>query len=232
MNKYIFYHVFLCDKINNIISEQLTKLENSGLLKESELYVNIIDVYHDEFSINEQNNNIIEKYAKKIFADNYNYYEMLTLHRLHEHALNHKGYYLYMHTKGCTRVNDESRENYSYKNIENWRHIIEHFNIENWKICEKYLNEGYDLVGCNYNGDWGTPHYSGNFWWANSNFIKKLPDPTSIPFGRMDGEMWISKIKHKALCLYPLPKENANRGYIYTPKEEYFNNIIKTEFNK
>jgi len=230
--KYIFYHIFLSDKINDIISDQLSKLENSGLLKESELYVNIIDIYNNQYPINDFNYNIIKTYAKDINMDTNNYYEKMTLHRLYKHALTHDGYYLYFHTKGISRINDATNGNYSYKNVENWRHIMDHFNIEHWKDCEEGLKEGYDLVGCNYNGDWGTPHYSGNFWWANSEFIKKLPDPILNPLDRMSCEMWISKIKHKALCLYPLPKENHNRCYVYTPKEEYFNNIIKTEFNK
>lgn len=50
----------------------------------------------------------------------------------------------------------------------------------------------------------------------------------------MDCEMWVTRINHKALCLYPLPEERNkhNRNYVYTPKEEYFNNIIKTEYIK
>jgi hypothetical protein len=34
------------------------------------------------------------------------------------------------------------------------------------------------MVGVNYLNT-PEPHYSGNFWWANSSHIRKLPDPST-----------------------------------------------------
>lgn len=232
MKIYIFYHIFLCDKINDIIKEQINRLIESEILDSAELFVCITDIYNNQFPINEINLTLLKTYSNPVI-EHVNKYELGTLTHLHEHAKNNDGYYLYFHTKGATRINHpdnwDNNIGYSYRNVENWRHIMEHFNIDQWRVCVESLDEGYDTVGCNYNSVWGQPHYSGNFWWAKSVFIKKLPQPMMF-FDRMQGEMWISRVKHKSLCLYPLPEENHNRCYVYTPDNEYINNIIKNEF--
>lgn len=54
-----------------------------------------------------------------------------------------------MHTKGCTRINDLNSGNYSYKNIENWRHMQEYFTIDKFQECLDGLNT-HDVVGIYY----------------------------------------------------------------------------------
>lgn len=246
VNKYVFYHIFLNDKIDIIVEDQLDKLIKSGLLEQSELRVTIMDNNNGKYKLNEKNLEIINKYAKDIYYENRKLYEQSTLKKLYDHALQHDGNYLYMHTKGSSRVNDPDNNNahfgpytgkYSYKNVQNWRNIMEHFNIDHWKKCNIYLNNGYDLVGCNYMklnhlGQGPLAHYSGNFWWANFDFIKKLPDPLSMGIDRFNAEFWVGKIKHRAMCLYPLPEkiEEHNRCLVYTDPDRYLNNIIKKEY--
>ena len=242
-NNYIFYHIFLCDKINLIVNDQLNKLINSNLIFNSKLFVLILD-NSGLYKLDDVNISIINKYSQEIYYEYNNYYEAITLKKLYDFSLLNSGNYLYMHTKGCTRINDINKsDGYSYKNVENWRNIMEHFTIEHWKLCNDYL-EQYDLVGCNYmkkNYLPGVPaHYSGNFWWSTSNYIKKLPDPKLYltTENRFNSEFWIGRINHKALCLYPLPikegdhtlMKNHNRCYFYTPEIEYINNINKKEF--
>ena len=55
-----------------------------------------------------------------------------------------------------------------------WRKYLSYFNIINFNECVKALDYGFDTCGV----DWRTdplPHYSGNFWWANSKYLKTLP---------------------------------------------------------
>lgn len=57
---------------------------------------------------------------------------------------------------------------------QSWRAYLTYFDILNYKECVKALDNGYDVCGV----DWRTdpvPHYSGNFWWANSEYLKTLP---------------------------------------------------------
>jgi hypothetical protein len=94
-----------------------------------------------------------------------------------------------------------------------WRHLMTHYNITNWRECVKYLQEGYDTVGI----EWQTnpvPHWSGNFWWANSRYIESLPsvaDMRTFDAGsginhkthpRHGAEWWIGRdknVKYKSL---------------------------------
>jgi hypothetical protein len=238
----IFYHIYLYDKIDTIVSDQLNKLINSELILNSNLYVVIIDNYNGKYKMNDINLNLIKKYAKEIYEYNINYYELKTLDLMYDKVCSDISdeYYLYIHTKGVTRINDNKDNNvgYSYKNVENWRNIMEHFNIEQWRTCIENLKL-YDLVGCNYfpiNYIPGIPaHYSGNFWWSKTSYIKKLPklniNNNLTESNRFNAEFWIGQIKHKALCLFPIPNNPyKNRNYYYTDKKEYVNNIIKTEY--
>lgn len=240
----IFYHIFLSDKIDLIVNEQVNQLINSNILENSNLYVVVLNT-NTTHKLNVINMNLLNKYSTEIYYEFGNYYENITHVKLYEHSKNNdNGVYLYMHTKGITRINDldgyrnswlNYKNLYSYKNIENWRHIMEHFTIDHWGLCVREL-ETHDLVGCNYmekNHIPGvTAHYSGTFWWATSDFIKKLDNPTKHLNNRMAAEFWIGTINHKALCLFPLPEKQElhHRGYVYTPKEDYYNNIIKNEF--
>lgn len=54
-----------------------------------------------------------------------------------------------------------------------WRGYLTYFNINKHKECIEAL-DNHDTCGV----DWRTdpvPHYSGNFWWANSKYLKTLP---------------------------------------------------------
>jgi hypothetical protein len=117
--------------------------------------------------------------------NNNHFLESDTLKSLWDYANNNENIkILYFHTKGL------SREQFAY-NVNAWRLYLEYFNIHNWKDCLSKLDK-YDCVGT----EWvltsaltdpstnepliqHTPHYAGNFWWATSNYIKKL-DPNYI----------------------------------------------------
>jgi hypothetical protein len=50
--------------------------------------------------------------------------------------------------------------------------------IQNYALCFEELKE-VDAVGVYYHGEFG--NFEGNFWWAQSEFIKKLPQWGSYP---------------------------------------------------
>ena len=147
-----------------------------------------------------------------------------------------------MHTKGCTRINDLDSGDYSYKNVENWRHMQEYFTIDKYDECLEGLKT-YDVVGSNYmqypNYLNVPAHYSGGFWWSKSEFIKNLPNPQLYlnfkNVDRFNAEFWLGRIYHKALCLYEIPKPNnkpyaQHRGFSYCDKSVYENNIKKNTY--
>ena len=92
---------------------------------------------------------------------------------------------LYMHTKGVTY--DHPVLN---KNVKAWVRYLDLYTIGHWKECIDALST-YDTAGTMYSPE-PMKHYSGNFWWANSDYIKTLPtlDKENIkPLER--GEFWI-----------------------------------------
>lgn len=116
-------------------------------------------------------------------------------------------YVLYIHHKGVTKTWSRS--------VSDWRDMLNYFNISNWKICIDKLYDGFDTVGVNWNGDYKYPHYAGNFWWAKSSYIKKLPKlvlpsinqyrtqlEVDYEYHKQDAEFWLGMAIPKASCLH------------------------------
>lgn len=237
---YIFYHIFLCDKIDLMVNEQLNRLIESNLLDSSELHVTILN--NSNYTLKPETLELINKLSQNVSFENGNIYEIITHKKIYDHCKTFDGNYFYMHTKGCTRINDLTSGDYSYKNIENWRHMQEHFTIDRYKDCIDAL-QTHDIVGSNYMPQSNVlhvpAHYSGGFWWTTSEFIKKLPDPQTYlnteNVNRFHAEFWLGRINHKACCLYPIPKQtevsySQHRGFCYCHENEYKNNLIKNTF--
>ena len=91
---------------------------------------------------------------------------------------------LYMHTKGVTYEHPILR-----RNVDGWVRYLDLYTISKWEECINALNT-HDVAGGLYVEN--PRHFSGNFWWVNSDYIKTLPtlDKENIkPLER--GEFWI-----------------------------------------
>lgn len=107
----------------------------------------------------------------------------------------------YIHTKGVFNGFDNPC-------IIDWRQYMSYFVLERVQDCLKALAEGNDVVGV----DWVTEpnkHFSGNFWWATSQYINRLPqiDPPNFtiegaPTPRHLAEFWIGYGFPKVKCLH------------------------------
>lgn len=85
-------------------------------------------------------------------------------------------YVCYLHLKGL------SRRNLRDQKIVDWRNYLEYWTIDRWRDSVAALNNGFDTCGVNWI-DTPWKHHSGNFWWANSRYIKTLgylQDPKTI----------------------------------------------------
>ena len=116
---------------------------------------------------------------------------------------------LYMHTKGVTY--DHPVLN---KNVKGWVRYLDLYTIAHWEECINALNL-YDTAGPMYSP---TPmkHYSGNFWWANSDYIKTIPtlDKENIkPLER--GEFWICSQTDKNKLIGYVPGIDLYKNYYY-----------------
>lgn len=99
---------------------------------------------------------------------------------------------LYLHSKGITSTIKHlqiSQYNAStFKTYYYWRQFLNWGVIENWRKCYEALRIN-DIAGVNYYNE-PSKHFSGNYWWANSSYIKRLPDPSTT-------DWWIN-IKNKS----------------------------------
>lgn len=102
----------------------------------------------------------------------------------------------YIHTKGAW-------SSMKFPSVHGWRHLLEHFNLIQADRAVKRL-DGVDMTGCLYSND-PCPHFSGNFWWARSSYIRRLPNPMPHelePFDRNRAEFWIGSLPHTAANIY------------------------------
>ncbi len=113
-------------------------------------------------------------------------------------SINDEKSILYLHTKGVSTPYN--------KCIVDWRRYMTFFVVNKFEYCLKILKEkdacGVDLV------NEPTLHFSGNFWWANSKYIKLLPDIKSIIKSdnaltkRHNAEFWIGMNNGNLLSLW------------------------------
>lgn len=148
-------------------------------------------------------------------------YERATLYKIHELSQKEKFLALYMHTKGI-------RHDPNNKKITDWVDYLLYFCIKKSFECIKLLNKkDFDAVGVNLRNR-PELHFSGNFWWANSKYIKKLSNKIEPDY--LAPEMWINKSsKYKFMCLW----ESGIRHYNHRYKPEkyvnrpFLNKVVK-----
>lgn len=173
----IYYHVYQHGGWLDLVSEQLELLHSSGLY-EACSFIHIGVNGSDKFPFSADKYHI--EYNKEPWSE-----ETPTLLSLRDFCLNNNGWkVLYFHTKGVTQVLPQTIH---------WRKAMEYFCIERWQECLDQLNY-HDTTGCLYTDNcyYGFyPHYSGNFWWVKSEYIKKLDDSYLHTGIRQNREFWI-----------------------------------------
>lgn len=128
-----------------------------------------------------------------------NYYEGTTLLKLYDECSSYDNVG-YIHSKGMTSLS---------KQVNRWRKVLEYGVIERWHDNINALNKGYDVSGIIWNYD--SYHFSGNFWWAKSSYIKTLPRPVIEKWKRHllpPGESWNSRLRYEGWIGINFPKAN------------------------
>ena len=177
-----FIHVYAVNNYKQIVENQVREIFDSGLYEAVEKiwYVVIGD---NEFRIPGDKYHLLAQSLNLDLSENF------TLNMLRMEVLLSKTDFklFYIHTKGVTKPKS--------KQLEFWRLFMEYFNISCWVYCLEALDQA-DIAGVNrrvYAKK--RVHFSGNFWWANSKYIRRLPQLSKEGYGRevnrWDGEFWI-----------------------------------------
>lgn len=131
------------------------------------VYINNIGEPLDE----EKYTNINKKIIVGNFSEDSTLFENATMKQIIAFSKIHHDYnILYLHTKGVSYKPDH----YFFPGIVSWINYMLFCLVENSDKCIKLLNN-YDTVGVNIKEHDENPiHYSGNFWWAKSSYLKNL----------------------------------------------------------
>lgn len=264
MNKYIYYHLYLPDEAaawSNYLLEQFKLAEDFGLIDEIKNF-HLVVVGKDRnvdmvrgLASSLSNKIIIHQYEDRFTKDSdlhsldRDLYgqgtrpitEHATMELIYEHALREDAHFLYMHAKGVTSYERCLRAGRydEFKNYFYWRKFLEWGVVEKWRVCNALLEEeGYDVVGCNY-APWPMKHFSGNYWWSKSSYIRTIPDIRDMNWWhsqlntypvmqtltwRLRDEMWICC--HPDCKIYSLknadrPPPDGTLAVDFMPRKKY-----------
>lgn len=174
-----FVHSFARGPRSPILAELLYAIEVSGLLgKLDHLYINHVG---EEISLP----GIARRYPAKVrfIVDSGDacQAEQTTLNLVHSFSKLHaNARILYLHTKGASYDPPNAH-------LADWRRMMTHFLVERYSECLETL-ETSDAMGCNLL-EQPRRHFSGNFWWANAKYLRKLK---AVPTGnRQEAEWWV-----------------------------------------
>ena len=187
---YVFIHVCAISNYRSVF----TKLLNT--IKSSNLYGLITKIYVVVLGTFDITDEMYKDTKLEVIYNNENTrtYERTTLNFMRAHALQHEENYkyLYLHTKGLQ---------YNGQNhcVNDWIDLMLYFLVINCDTCIDLLNL-YDACGVNFLSD-PQPHFSGNFWWANSFHIKKLPHLQNYDW-YLESEMWLCNFNGTYVSLH------------------------------
>lgn len=222
-NNVCFIHFTDIGNGYNIFLEQIDNIKISGLYNKLDfIFITMvgphIKLYNDPkfrviyFSTNEKEWEFPTLKLIKSFSDN----------------INKKVNILYIHTKGVLNK----------PNAKEWRKYLEHFLISNHNQCLYYLNNDRDCVGVNVNIhpkngiNVSRCHFSGNFWWSNSSYIKNLlPLCTTLEKqDRYSSEHYIIG-KYHSTAINIISLHNCANNLYETPilQTQYNYDMIKTQ---
>ena len=170
---HVYYHIYAIDGVESIVDEQL---ELINTFFDFNYILNIgISIANENQSIC----NIIEKFNKPNFKIREvrafgNEFTTIDLIEKDKQKFGNSDYILYLHTKGASKQHNE--------NVIHWRHLMNYFNIEKVKnVFKLFEKTEFNTYGVILKGHF----YSGNFWWANSSYIKQLPTIDEIKFPKI-----------------------------------------------
>ena len=185
-------HLIMCLKNNNLFNKfESIYINNIGLPIEENVYGEKVNICN--------------------YSDNPKLYEIPTINKIQQFCQeNNNCNILYLHTKGVSYNDDYHEEN-------NWIDMMLYFLVEQHELCISKLFSGITTVGCNFLNANHPPHFSGNFWWAKSNYISTLPSliEKTENVNPNDAEFWLCQNNPS---IYELHKSNIDHYYnLYPP---------------
>lgn len=181
---HVVWHCAAMGHWKHVAAEQLQLLADSDLTEVDCTFVGTGSDWLKEEALSVGVNlNIVRQ------DENLLHYETFAMLHIEELAETTDKPILYFHTKGVSHHPDD-------KNKIMWRRVMEEHVVRRWRQNLPYLRT-HDAVGVNWFSD-GEQHFSGTFWMANADWIRRLPDYASYhahkDYVRFSCEMWIGAV--------------------------------------
>lgn len=201
-NIYGVYHVYCDTDWERLVIKQIESLKNSGLFDATTtFYVSCITSKDSDV---DKLKEIVGSDKLQIISvtDNPCRYEYPALEYVRQISAAEDCMIYYFHTKGISYQTSDctDRAFLSFKNkIVAWCEMMEYFIFFKWNVAVNALNSGYDTYGCYLWPPRKQKMYSGSYWWANSLYIRTLPDfrEDVIAHDRFYSETWLFENTHK-----------------------------------
>lgn len=205
----IFFHVYLKSGYTRVLMDKFKKFTISGLYAKANKF-NLI-LFGNVDTQAEFLNELKEMYPKieyGVISNAVFNNEPDTLNLMIKKANEYENNtpMLYLHTKGLSYTDSNLK-----KNIDAWVRYLDLYVINKWEECVDSLKEN-DAAGGFYVED--PKHFQGNFWWANSDYIKNLPKITPENVSEYNrGEFWILSDTSKVYPLSGVTPVDMYRNY-------------------
>ena len=227
---YVYFHICTLGKRWEKIVENILTLIKNNLNPTSTFLTVLGDVAAVEKLVAKLSSN-----AQIIFSSiNKKIYERQCLLELYKKACEEECYILYLHSKGVSPGKTTPM-------VDDWTNCMLYYLVEKNQHCLDLLNNDVaDTVGINieinepvvkqrlvspvYKSD--QHHYSGNFWWARSEHLRRLPATIGPKY--LDPEFWIGATTgSKMACVWHTHVNHYKTRYPRTEYENKENLIIK-----
>lgn len=202
----VFMHIATLNNYKDLVNDVVSKI-NSDLIDHVD---NVFLCYVGSAPTIDYGN----KYNNLHLSTSLNDFEFPTLTYLRNFCNTMSANVLYIHTKGISTPDN--------KCIEDWRNYMLYFVVEKFAICLDALKT-HDSCGVDLRDD-PVLHYSGNFWWSKSSYIKTLPVFSDMPVvlsERHKAEFWICSGGGSHKSLWDSNINQYQRHLHRYPEEKY-----------
>ena len=175
------YHIGCIGNYKFILKEQLSLLHKNLLYKKIKSLILFLSKkeFEQEIKKYDPNNKFIFHYYPIEERENY------TINHFRDYLTDDIQKVFYFHTKGVSRDNPIFHKR---------RKILNYYILEHYDLCIELLDK-YDVIGCSL---YRFPqlHFSGNFWWTTTSYLKTLPKKINNNY--LTPEMFIgyTNLKH------------------------------------
>ena len=191
-----FYHIYADGNYEGIVQDHLEALIASELYDNLDMIaVGLVGDKHNCVEAVE----LLEYYGSKFDIEVIarEGWEQVTLQCLHDWAKENDGKVLYAHTKGAwsnTELSYPWRETMTDVVVNRWQEAVEALDMWDtagafWILSHEPEHEEHDFF------------YGGNFWWATTDYLRKLPPVKND--NRYQAEGWIGLAQPTAHIMWP-----------------------------